>query len=220
MTIKQSIKALRARGYRVQAKKRSDGGYLITRIGRQTFKGARGNAQARTILGTSLSTARAYQLNRLVTSNKAKRPPLPKELKKEIRKVQQIWRKSGHETIKGTIKTSSVRYTMQEYGVEEAYERLKKAKRYATGYAYEENVRWFTDQLRDAMDKLSDTFDTSGLEQLIEYLEEDETIDTFKEEWISVVHDILYDNITRKKGAPVDQSDINNAVNKIWNTIR
>ena len=47
MTIKQVITQLKSQGYKVEAYKRKDGGYLIKSINGQKFKGAAGNEMAR-----------------------------------------------------------------------------------------------------------------------------------------------------------------------------
>ena len=268
MTIKNSIKELKARGYRVSYRQRKDGGILIKSIDGHTYRGATGNRVARALLGQKLSEARKVQLARLnpykvryakvekvvkgqvqyyktgkkkgqarTTIKKVKtildkertRPALEKKsrlpdaLVRELKNVQNIWRKgynkiSAHESIKGTITLGNLRYTYETYGEQEAWERLRKAKRYATGFAYEENVQWFHDVLKDLSDKLSERgLDTEAIDVIIERLEDDEVIIGFQEEWLAPLHEAYY-RVSKKSGA-VEQYDIDNMVMEINKTL-
>ena len=235
--MRKNVALLKQQGYRVKYRTRKDGGILIKSINGKKFSGAKGNAYARSLLGQKLSSARSYQLARLNTytitgkgKNKVrvyrsgmearvrpsamKRAKLPEALKKELRKVQQLWRKGGgalqkgHSTIAGSITTSNIRYQYENFGMDVAMERLAKARRYAEGYAYEENIDWFRDSLKDLL-KDSD-YDWSGIEAIIERLDNDEVRANFREEWMQALHEELY-SITRKGGA-LSQADIDDAV--------
>ena len=228
MTIKKSIKELRSRGYRVTYKQRKDGGILIKSINGRKFTGAKGNAQARQILGTRLSEARSYQLHRLNPQKgdnwtrpaSQKRKPLPEALSRELKNVQRLWRKGSgkvlsHTTIQGTISRGNLRYVYETYGEQEAWLKLRKAKRYAQGYAYEENVKWLRDTIKEQIiDKATMYgFDASGFIDIYEELGKDEVIENFQEEWINAIHDIYYD--FTKRGMAFDQYNIDEAVRQI-----
>ena len=143
-----------------------------------------------------------------------KHAKIPEVLQKELKKVQRLWRKGGgalqkgHTTIAGSITLSNIRYQYETYGMDIAMERLQKARRYAEGYAYEENIDWFRDSLKDLL-KDAD-FDWSGISEIIELLDSDEVRAQFREEWMQALHEELY-NITRKGGA-LSQADIDDAV--------
>ncbi len=231
MTIKSSIKELRSRGYRVSYRQRKDGGILIKSINGRKFTGAKGNARARELLGTRLSEARSYQLHRLnprkgddwTRPALRKRQPLPDALSHELKVVQQLWRKGSgkvkaHTTIAGTISKGNLRYVYETYGEQEAWEKLRKAKRYAQGYAYEENVKWFRDRLESLVDDLQMyDIDTTSLEAFIEKLQGDDVIEIFQEEWLAPLHDLYYDVL--KKGGGIDQADVENMVYRMQQII-
>lgn len=61
MTLKKIVTKLRSEGYRVNYKKRMDGGIDITSIEGIKFKGREGNKQARMIAGAKLSQAQMRQ---------------------------------------------------------------------------------------------------------------------------------------------------------------
>ena len=172
------INALIKQGHSVRYRHRKDGGYLITELDGIRFSGARGNTYARTIYGSYLSKAREFQLARI---NKARKrvSTLPNVIKRKIARVQRKWRQA-HDTTKGTIKTSSVRWVYEHEGEEEALRSLEKAERYATGLAYEENVNWLAQRLRlDGLNDLADKVENMS--------------DRFKEEWIKAVYEVIYD---------------------------
>ena len=258
MTIKESITQLKARGYRVSYRQRKDGGVIIKSINGQRFSGAKGNAQARSLLGTTLSVARSAQLERLnpytivktkyvgkdikgrtrtltkVTKNwtlqGVERPSwsgktkLPDVLVKELRKVQRIWRKghknvtSPHPTIRGTISMSNLRYAYEQGGEEGAFEKLRKARRYAEGYAYEENIRWYKERLDALIGQLQELgLDTTALEAIVDKLQDSEFIMNFKEDWVSSLHDDMYK--LEQQGMMADQEDVDDLVSKFYSTI-
>lgn len=185
MTIKELIEELSKQGYQVKAHKRSDGGYIISKIDGMSFKGASGNAYARKVVGAELSHARAYQLQRIkppkkVAPAKRKLTPIPEDILKEVRKIQRLWRKE-HKDIGGTIGTRNVRWQLEHSSEEEVRASLNKAYRYAQGYAYVDNVRWLITYWQQAISK-APVEDVATIESIINYIEQ--RILTFKEEWI------------------------------------
>ena len=194
MTIKEIAEILAEQGHNIKIRKRSDGGYIISGIDSERFRGATGNIRARQIVGATLSAARSYQLSRIrppknVAPMKRKLAPLPKELLKEMRKVQREWRKN-HPDIAGTISTKGLRYQYEKYGEEMAKASLNKAYRYSQGYAYLENVNWLIERLTQDLYKAEDT-DASIIEEIIQQIKMKQL--SFKEEWISEIYEEIYE---------------------------
>lgn len=190
------INSLIKQGHSVRYRHRKDGGYIITEVDGIRFTGARGNTYARTIYGSYLSKAREFQLARI---NKARKrvSALPETIKRKIARVQRKWRKA-HDTTKGTIKTSSVRWVYEHEGEAEAIRSLEKAERYATGLAYEENVNWVAERLRiDGLDNLANKIERMS--------------DRFREEWIKAVYEVIYDF---EKGV-IDEDELERRINSI-----
>ena len=192
MTIKEVAQILNQQGYSVSFRKRSDGGYIITKIGGVSYKGAAGNITARKMAGVELSHARSYQLER-IRPPKEKAPmarkvaKVPEDLVKEMRKVHRLWRK-GHADIRGTISMKGLRYHYETYGEEGARASLNKAFRYAQGYAYIENVEWIIERLKSDMDKADDP---AVIQSIIDKIKEKMLV--FREDWTSKIHEYIYD---------------------------
>ena len=185
------IKALEELGFKVSARKRTDGGMIISKINNMTFTGAKGNQYARQVLGVELSQARIEQTHFNVQKYIAgakKKTTLDEEMKSKLRKVQRLWRKQG---VKGRITAKKVKWHISEHGRKEAMENLEKMTRYGSGYAYYENVEYLAKYIEDIArgilnnDKLQD-----DLFALAEYIRS--KADTFKEEWIAKCYEFAY----------------------------
>ena len=149
MKVEEMIKALEEMGFKVSARKRTDGGMIISKINNMTFTGAKGNQYARKILGVELSQARIEQTHFNVSKYIAgakKKETLDQEMKAKLRKVQRLWRKHG---VKGRITAKKVKWHIQEGGRKEAMENLEKMSRYGEGYAYYENVEYLAQYIED-----------------------------------------------------------------------
>ena len=165
MTTLEIIFQLINEGHEVEYTKRKDGGYRIKKIDSQKFRGSEGNKRARAMTGQPLSERRRIQLSKpyMITPKgqwghkKSKKPPLPDEAKKLIRKAQRVFRKTG--TITGTSSTARFRKNVDLFGYDEAIRLLNQNIRYAQGLAYEENVEAFCLTLEDDYNKLSDKGD-------------------------------------------------------------
>lgn len=194
MNLKQVIDTLHKQGHKVEYSHRKDGGYIIRSIDGVHYKGKQGNAVARLMVGTKLSEARKVQLEMIRTPKKTKVKKLedvPENLKKKLKKIQRIWRKT-HPTIEGTQTMGKLRWRIETFGEEKAMESLDKSEKYAMGYAYEENVQHLLDRIE--MDLISEpSDDMSEVYDLIK-----EKMSYFKEEWISQVYYCLYE--WEKKG--------------------
>ena len=195
MNVKEMIEELRNRGYVVEARKRKDGGYIITKINGQTFKGAKGNTYARSVLGVELSQARMEQLSFNVNkyiSGANKKATLDQEMKKELRKVQRKWRKHK---VKGQISASKVKRHIKESGREEALEYLRRQSRYGEGLAYEENVEYLAKYIEDValgMREKDNELAEASL-KVANFVRS--KINIFKEEWISPTYADWYEVI-------------------------
>ena len=87
MTIREIIIQLQKEGKKVKWRQRTDGGILITEINNMKFKGAKGNAEARKIVGVELSEARIKQtqfnVKKYIEGKKEK--TIDEALKKKLR---------------------------------------------------------------------------------------------------------------------------------------
>ena len=192
MRVEEMIKALEEMGFKVSARKRTDGGMIISKINNMTFTGAKGNAYARKVLGIELSQAKIEQVHFNVAKyieGSKKKATLDDEMKGKLRKVQRLWRKQG---VKGRITAKKVKWHIKEHGRKEAMENLEKMTRYGQGLAYEENVEYLAKYVEDIArgvltnDKLQDDLYT-----LANYIRS--KADTFKEEWIAKCYENCYE---------------------------
>ena len=172
MTIKDIIETLQQENMDISFYVRKDGGIRITKIGTQHYRGSKGNAVARSIVGVSLSEARTRALRKLKTPkgkgsyNKRRKEPIDEETKKRIRKLQRIYKKrnySGKPTIRG------YRYNLKHYGKEEADRLLHQSDLYAEGIIYEANVQWLIDRISMIRDKVSNKYH-SAIDTIIDKL--------------------------------------------------
>ena len=176
-------------GNEVKYTQRQDGGIRITYINGQRFTGSTGNAIAREIVGATISEARVKQLSKIRTPKgkwgHKKLDPVSEEVKKEIRKVQRLYKKLGTKAGMPTLR--KYRAILKEYGHEEAQRRLRQASRYAMGYAYEENVYHLAERISmDAKALQSDRLAVIALKIL-------HIRDRFLEKWIQQILQWLYD---------------------------
>ena len=164
MTLRNVIKLLRRSGIKVSYRARKDGSIRVTSINGRRFSAqySEGNKQARLMAGVTLSERRARQLEgereriaKRIAKGKPRKPRVPKlnpEVQRALRKAQRLIRKAG--AAEGTVTARNVRYNIKVYGEEEALRRLNRTSRYYQGYAYEENVKAFTDRMREDGNKL------------------------------------------------------------------
>lgn len=196
------INSLIKQGHSIRYRHRKDGGYIITELDGIRFTGARGNIYARDLYGSQLSKAREFQLSRL-NKNRKRVLTLPEYLQKKLKRVQRLWRKQ-HDTAKGTIKTSSVRWKWLNEGEEEAWESLEKAEKYAQGIAYEENVEHLADYVRKFryLDDIADEI----LE--LKY--------SFRDEWIYPIYEVLYPYNKRRKLSDTEVKEIKRQIRAVY----
>ena len=187
------IKELEKMGFKVDARRRTDGGWIITKINDMSFSGASGNQYARQVLGVELSRARIEQTHfnvKQYIEGKTKKATLDDELKKELRKVQRVWRKHK---VQGRITARKVKQHLKDSGRKEALQYLKRQSRYGQGYAYPENVRYLAEYVRDIAKGMEDHDKelADASRKVAVFIESKE--ETFREEWIGKVYDYWYE---------------------------
>lgn len=204
MNVKKMIEELQKMGFKVDARRRSDGGWIITKINDMSFTGAHGNAYARQVLGVELSQARIEQTQfnvyKYIKGSKKPKDKLDEELTRKLKSVQAKWRRKK---VHARITKKKLRWHLKQGGRKEAEEYLARMSRYGEGYAYEENVEYLAryiediargyitddNELQDAAFKVADFVRSKA--------------PTFKEEWISDVYAYWYEvRDRREKGVP------------------
>ena len=194
MNVKDIVEELRKLGIKVEARKRTDGGYVITKINGVSYSGAKGNQAAREMLGISLSEARIKQVNynvdKYIKKHK-KVKTLDEDMKKKLRKVQRTWKKNkvGGEA---HVTARKVKWYVKEHGQEAAKEYLEKMERYGSGLAYEENIEYLAQYIEDIARGLELTNQkyADKFYQLAEYIRS--KMSSFKEDWINRIYQVLY----------------------------
>ena len=193
ISVAKMIKELEKMGFKVEARKRTDGGWIIKKINDTTYSGASGNQYARKVLGIEQSQARIEQqhfnVQKYIKVGKGKRQKaLDPEMQKELEKVQRIWRKTK---VEGKITSKKVKMHIKEFGQEEAKEYLKKQTRYGQGLAYLENVKYMADYIRDWARSVKDKDIQDGYMKMADRLEEKAEFITEKQ--LQQIHDLLYE---------------------------
>ena len=214
MNVAQMIKELEKMGFKVDARRRTDGGWIITKINGMSFSGASGNQYARQVLGVELSQARIEQVhfnvNKYIKGSKKPKDKIDEEMEKELRKVQRLWRKNK---VGGRITKKKLRWHLKEGGRKEAWDYLKKMSRYGQGYAYEENVRYLAKYIQDVAKGCPNEYKDKVMQVAAAILSR---IDTFKEEWISDIYSYWYEVISSNYYDAV----IERAINSTYNTMK
>lgn len=213
MNVAKMIKELERMGFKVDARRRTDGGWLITKINDMSFSGASGNQYARQVLGVELSQARIEQthfnVNKYIKGKKAK-GAIDEELIKELKKVQRLWRKKQ---VSARITKKKLRWHLKTGGRKEAEEYLKKMSRYGQGYAYEENVLYLAKYIEDIAIGCPRGY-KGRVRQVAEFIRNN--IDHFKEAWISDIYSFWYEVISSNYYEAV----IERAINSTYNTMK
>lgn len=190
MNTKEIINALRLAGHKVGARKRTDGGWLITSIDGKSYRGAEGNKRARNMLGVSISEKRVAQMRYNVSKfirGKKKTKTLDDKIKSELRKVQRIWKKNK---VQGSLNALNVKRHIREFGKKEALKYLSRMKKYGQGYAYDKNVEY----LAQYLDDLAQSLDGETQAQLLALATRiRKKSEFFKEKWIKIIYDLFYE---------------------------
>lgn len=151
MTATQMASELHKRGIKAELIFRKEGGARITSINGKHFKGSEGNAEARRILGQSLSQTQQKHLQKIRTNKGTfghrKKKALEDDLIKMQEKVNRAFKKGvkeGRFKQKGKdaprVTRSKIRYRLAKYGKQATEEYLQRALKYAKGFTYTENL--------------------------------------------------------------------------------
>ena len=136
------VKELQKQGINIKYRVRKDGGILITEVSGMRFKAAEGNRFVRNLTGQSLSEAQSRQREKIkppkrVAPSSRKKPPIPDDVRKEIQRLQRLYRKDN---TKGKPTIRNYRYVAKTVGEAEARRLLKQSEYYIKGIAYTENI--------------------------------------------------------------------------------
>lgn len=185
MTIYKIIQELQAQGKNVEYRKRADGGYLITRIGKRTFKDAKGNNYARKLTGHELSEKQRKQRTKAEFKRTGGKSELPPSVQKLLNKVQREWKKNNVKS--GRITTKKVRWNLENLGLAETREKLRRAMNYAHRIAYVEQV----DVLIQRLERIRDFAEQGQEYQIIEWL--NKAIGSLRHNRLSMPQDAIQD---------------------------
>ena len=190
MTTEQMITELRKKGHKVNARKRKDGGMIIKSIDGRKFTGAKGNAEARRLLGVTLSEKRKSQTSHNVEKfikAKKKTKTLEDKVKKRLRQVQKKWRKNK---VKGELNAPNTKKYLKEYGYEATMAHLRTMERYGEGYAYEKNVEYLAQYIEGIAESIKDEQIKREVKNCAEVVRA--YTEFFKDEWIQPIYSFWY----------------------------
>ena len=144
------VKRLQAQGVDIRYRVRSDGGILVTQVSGMRFTAAEGNRFVRNLTGEALSESQVRQRQAIKPPKKIspamrKKLPIPEDVKKEIQKLQRLYRKDKK---KGKPTIKNYRYVAERYGEAEAKRLLKQSEYYVKGIAYDENIEALIQRLQ------------------------------------------------------------------------
>lgn len=210
MTLLKIVDELRKEGHSVELRTRSDGGIIVVSIDGIKYTGKEGNKRARSIASVKLSTAQIEQRAKNVKYQKGRKrkklKKLSQDIKKDLVKVQRLWRKTKS---KGRVTTKKVRWILEHEGEEGAKEYLRKMKLYALGVAYEANVDYIIMRLERL--KMQYPNNADRIQKTIDLIEEIKQF--FQEKWIELVYNIVYE-------IEGNRININNGLSQIETIIR
>lgn len=152
MKTKQIIEKLLDKGYQVEYSLQKNGRIRITRINDKKFKSnfSEGNKLAREILGIPLSEGLRKHLESIrspkgLSMDKRRKPPIPEDIRKAIRRVNRKLKRQGLSA--GHITITQYRKNIAKYGSEEAGRLLSQAEKYSKGLAYTENISYLKQRI-------------------------------------------------------------------------
>ena len=188
LTTRQLVTRLQQQGYNVTFRVRKDGGILITSINGSKFSGAKGNIQARTLLGEKISERREAQLKK-ITRERVRNPrkipvETPEDLERYRKRVMRKWRKAG---LKGSISKRNLRKIIEDRGFTGALNYLKEMERHSEGKAYLSAIEGLISRIEQ--DLLIE--DDEWLSKALDLIEENK--ENFKQEWLFNIFDSLYE---------------------------
>lgn len=212
-TMREVVTMLQQANVAVKYRVRKDGGIRITSINGARFTGSTGNKQARIMAGVELSERRAKQLKTIKSAKgqwghqKRVKAIIDEETKARIRAVQRVFRKNKIKGRGGTITQKNYRYALRHYGKAEADRRLAQAEKYAQGLAYGENVDALYMRIEMDLNKRK----SAEMKEISNKIKLKR--DSFKEEWINKIYEVLYLWEKRRMNSQEASSRINRILN-------
>ena len=191
MTMIEVVGLLSSQGHSISFYVRKDGGILIRSIDGQHYSGAKGNIRARELAGVKISEARRAQLKYATRARRVKKPTLDDEIRKEYERVKRKWNKAfkskgGKPHPAGYFGWNRIKYSLENYGKEEALRRIREAEKYTTGIAYSKNVEHLAYYINEA----SIDYNSPELAKLAEDLSNNAY--AIRDEWILPAYKALY----------------------------
>ena len=205
MTTRQIVSRLQQEGYSITYYIRKDGGILITSIDGVKYTGAKGNAIARSMIGSALSERRARQLKTIAPEKAG----ITESMKKQLAKTQRQWRKRFpheryHKPSVGRPTAKKLREAIKRGGETEAQKILGEWERYASGKAYSKNV----EHLASYIEEYGYATGNPAFEELAEDIRNNSA--NIEESWIMPAYQELY-----KLNSGGDEDDIIHNVRRI-----
>lgn len=187
MTTRQVINELTKRGFKVTFYVRKDGGILIKSIDGVKYIGAKGNIQARSLLGIKLAERRQAQLKK-ITRERVIHPrkipvETPEDLERFRKRVMRKWRKAG---LTGSISKRNLRKIIEERGFEGAKLYLQEMERHSEGKAYLGAIEGLLARIEQDLVVEDDPY----LRQVYDLISDNK--EAFKQEWLFNIYDELY----------------------------
>lgn len=191
MTTRQLVNQLRQQGYNVTFYVRKDGGILIRSINGESFKGAKGNIYARSLMGLKLAERREKQLSK-ITRERVYHPrkipvETPEDLERFRKRVMRKWRKAG---LTGSISKKNLRRIIEERGFEGAKTYLEEMERHSMGKAYYGQIEALLSRIENDITLSEDSTDIEYLQSAYDLI--DQKRDDIRPTWINDMFDSLY----------------------------
>lgn len=192
------VKELQAQGVDIKYRVRKDGGILITQVSGMRFTAAEGNRFVRKMTGETLSEDQLKQREKIkppkkISPARRKKPPIPENVKKQIQKLQRLYRKDKK---RGKPTISNYRYNVEHYGEEEANRLLKQSEYYVKGIAYTENIEALIMRLLQVKNTVSISGeDATPIQELVDATKNyaKNYRDKFTEEKLQWLLQVIYD---------------------------
>lgn len=232
MKIIDIVKQLRSKGFHVEYRTRSDYGVLITQIGHRTFKGAKGNIEARSLVGVSLSEEKIKHLEKLQRSRTTKversKALLSKELKDAINRVQRMKasakakakRKGQKFDSLGTLSRKEIAKQIASGKIteQEALQNAKNIMMRYKGIAYDENIRMLVERLRMFARNVGRE---SDFDWYISKIEATIGQNKFYDEWIPIINNAIYEaeSVIRMEQQSGEDFGIEEAISNVANVL-
>lgn len=167
-TALQMAKELRSKGYKITVVFRKEGGARISSINGKHYIGSEGTAEARRILGESLSETQRKHLATIRQKKgvfgKKKKSTIAEDITKLQNKINREFKKQGKSA---RVRRSQIRYRLEHEGEKATQEYLSRALKYAKGFTYDEALETYLQRLQQDL-ALVKSSDKKYLREVIE----------------------------------------------------